>query len=101
MNIINLYQNKCTIISIKFCRFPLCELKSLCFNQVSYDKILFVFFLLIKCCYSSTQCQFQMDWEYRYPGFVSPLTLEADKLGKTFLYATSNEYGLKIPSIFL
>ncbi|MDP2385827.1 MAG: T9SS type A sorting domain-containing protein [Bacteroidota bacterium] len=45
---------------------------------------------------TNAQCQFQHEWDYRYPGFVSPLTLEADKLGKPFLYAASNEFGLKI-----
>ncbi len=45
---------------------------------------------------AKAQCQFQHEWDSRYSGFVSPLTLDADKLGKPFLYAASNEYGLKI-----
>lgn len=39
---------------------------------------------------------FQLKWQTHYPGLVSPLTLDADITGKPFIYAASNEYGLKI-----
>lgn len=56
--------------------------------------ILFCFFS--KAGFSQSHCDFQLGWQYHYPGAVSPLTLEADVTGKPFIYAASNEYGLKI-----
>src|SRR4051812_31786629 len=49
-----------------------------------------------KAAFSQSACNFQLQWQTHYPGFVSPLTLEADVTGKPYLYAASNEYGLKI-----
>ena len=45
---------------------------------------------------SQSLCNFQFEWQTRYPGFVSPLTLDADNTGKPYIYVASNEYGLKI-----
>lgn len=63
-----------------------------------FNLILFLlaFFVIGKKCFSQSQCNFQLQWQTKYPGFVSPLTLEPDITGKPFLYAASNEYGLKI-----
>lgn len=49
-----------------------------------------------KLSYSQSQCNFQLQWQTHYPGFSSPLTLDADITGKPFLYAASNDLGLKI-----
>jgi hypothetical protein len=55
-----------------------------------------MFTILGKISFSQSLCNFQLQWQSHYPGFVSPLTLEADVTGKPFLYVASNEYGLKI-----
>jgi hypothetical protein len=60
-------------------------------------RIILVFLCIsVKLTFSQSQCNFQLQWQSHYPGFVSPYTLEADVTGKPFLYAASNEYGLKI-----
>lgn len=59
-------------------------------------KVYLLLVFLLHIFGAKAQCQFQHEWDSRYSGFVSPLTLDADKLGKPFLYAASNEYGLKI-----
>ncbi|MFL5765396.1 MAG: T9SS type A sorting domain-containing protein [Bacteroidia bacterium] len=60
--------------------------------------ILIVFALLLFSARVDAQsaCNFQLKWQSKYPGFVSPLTLDLDNTGRPYIYAASNEYGLKI-----
>lgn len=54
---------------------------------------------LILLLYNTTafsQCKFQKQWEYRYEGTVSPLSIDADILDRPYVYVASNEYGLRI-----
>lgn len=58
-------------------------------------RIVFVFLsLLVKTGFS--QSHYQLEWQYHYTGFVSPMSLEADTQGKPYVYVASNEEGLKI-----
>ena len=58
----------------------------------------FTLFLLanIFTSFLFAQCDFELNWEYKYNDLTSPLTLEADKLNRPYLYVASNESGLKI-----
>lgn len=60
-----------------------------------FTRIIFVFlFLLSKTGFS--QSHYQLEWQYHYTGFVSPMSLDADTQGKPYVYVASNEEGLKI-----
>ena len=57
---------------------------------------------IILCCFlfipktNFSQSHFQLEWQYHYTGFVSPLSLHPDNTGLPYLYVASNEEGLKI-----
>ncbi|MGZ4053462.1 MAG: T9SS type A sorting domain-containing protein [Bacteroidia bacterium] len=57
---------------------------------------------IILCCIlfiaktNYSQSHFQLEWQYHYTGFVTPLSLHPDNTGLPYLYVASNEEGLKI-----
>jgi hypothetical protein len=60
-----------------------------------YYLMLISFFISITKS-STAQSQFELEWEYDYTTLASPYSLNADVLGRPYLYAASAEAGLRI-----
>src|SRR3989344_2474990 len=61
-----------------------------------FTRIFILLFLLLLNKQSTSQSNYQLQWEYDYTGFTSPWSLDADVLNRPYLYAASGEAGLRI-----
>lgn len=59
-----------------------------------YLPSILVLFFITKVNFS--QSHFQLEWQYKYNTLTSPWSLDADALGRPYLYAASGEAGLRI-----
>jgi len=57
---------------------------------------LFILITLLFSKISFSQSHFQLQWQYKYNTLTSPWSLDADVLGRPYLYAASGESGLRI-----